>query len=99
MPEPKPQVNRRKRRDRQRQFVKHMLDGPPRKAACGQAKAGARARARAAVPQEPKLPKGEAQALARRRQESTGRPYAVCLAEVRAEHSAGHGEPSESEKP
>lgn len=99
MPEPKPQLNRRKRRDRQRQFVKHMLDGPPRKAVCGQAKAAARARVRGAVQREPKLPKGEAQALARERQESTGRPYAVCLAEVRAEHSAGHGEQPEHEEP
>lgn len=57
MTEPKRQLNRRERRDRQRQIIKQLLDGPPRERVCGQAKAAARARARAANPQEPTMPK------------------------------------------
>ncbi|MFJ6085157.1 hypothetical protein ACIQI8_27490 [Streptomyces sp. NPDC092369] len=80
-------MGRRQRRARQRQVVKQLLDGPPKDRVCGQAKAAARARARTTGPQAPKLPKSEAQQLARQRQAATGRPYTVCLAEVRAEHA------------
>ncbi|MFI5880811.1 hypothetical protein [Streptomyces sp. NPDC051554] len=91
MTEPKPRLNRRQRRDRQRQAIKQLLDGPPREPVCGQAKAAARARARAANPQEPKMPKkGNTQEkkAARERQAATGRPYGTCLAEVRTERAA-----------
>ncbi|WP_369043490.1 hypothetical protein [Streptomyces sp. Midd1] len=51
---------------------------------CGQAKAAARARA--ASTGSPKPPKGDPSIKARARelQASTGQPYCVCLAEVRA---------------
>ncbi|MFC8676690.1 hypothetical protein ACFUEN_28895 [Streptomyces griseorubiginosus] len=81
-------MGRRERRARQRQAIKQLLDGPPRKPVCGQAKAAARARERADT--EPRMPKNSAEEkrLARERQAATGKPYAVCLAEVRAEYAA-----------
>ncbi|MCX5285675.1 hypothetical protein [Streptomyces sp. NBC_00198] len=76
--------NRQQRRDRQKALIKHLLDGPPRRPVCGQAKAAARART--AGPAQPKTPKGDPSVKARARelQASTGQPYGVCLAEVRA---------------
>lgn len=88
MPEPQPPLNRKQRRERQRQAVTYLLDGPPKTPVCGQAKAAARNRARAATGQEPKMPKHNAKELARERQAATGKPYTACLAEVRAEHAA-----------
>lgn len=96
MTEPKPKLNRRERRVRQRQVIKQLLDGPPRDPVCGQARAAARARARAANPKEPKMPKkGSTQEkkAARERQAATGKPYTVCLAEVRTEWAAAQEQP------
>ncbi|MFE5140327.1 hypothetical protein ACFRDV_22065 [Streptomyces fagopyri] len=80
-------------------MIKHLLDGPTREPACGQAKAAARARARSSSPntEEPKVPKGNTKVkkLARELQASTGQPYTVCLAEVRAEHAARTASPTE----
>ncbi|MFJ6540514.1 hypothetical protein ACIQMP_07700 [Streptomyces sp. NPDC091385] len=78
-------MNRRERRDRQKELLRHLLDGPRRAPQCGQAKAAARARVKAV--QEPRPPKNDpvVKAAARELQERTGQPYAVCLAEVRAE--------------
>ncbi|WP_019059955.1 hypothetical protein [Streptomyces prunicolor] len=102
MAEPKPKLNRQQRRTRQRQVIKQVLDGPPRTPVCGQAKAAARARARAANPQEPQMPKkgsmGE-KSLARERKAATGKPYAVCLAEVRAEWAAERGDQTGQAEP
>ncbi|MGW0795917.1 hypothetical protein [Streptomyces sp. NPDC002692] len=89
MPDPQPpRRNRAARRDRQRLMIKHLLDGPPREPACGQAKAAARARASSSG--GAKVPKGDRtlKARARELQAETGQPYTVCLAEVRAEHAA-----------
>lgn len=84
--EPPKGLNRAQRRERQRQVIKYVLDGPRREPVCGQAKAGRRTRARATGDSGPRLSKGntELKALAWQLKRTTGRPYAVCLAEVRA---------------
>ncbi|MCX5239817.1 hypothetical protein OG824_31910 [Streptomyces prunicolor] len=102
MAEPKPKLNRQQRRTRQRQVIKQVLDGPPRTPVCGQAKAAARARARAANRQEPQMPKKggtQEKALVRERRAATGKPYGACLAEVRAEWAAQRGDQTVQAEP
>ncbi|MFJ8006090.1 hypothetical protein [Streptomyces fagopyri] len=104
MPDPQPpRRNRAERRQLKTTLIKRLLDGPPREPVCGQAKAAARARARANTPssEEPKMSKGNTKQkkLARELQASTGQPYTVCLAEVRAEHAARTARPAERPAP
>lgn len=79
-----PRLNRKRRRERKRAVIKQILDGPPKAPVCGQAKAVSRARS--AETNGPMPPKGDPSIKARARelQASTGQPYGVCLAEVRA---------------
>ncbi|MFJ8798517.1 hypothetical protein [Streptomyces sp. NPDC102487] len=88
----KPHLNRQKRRARKRAVIRQILDGPPKKPVCGQAKAAARARS-ASTPGL-KLAKGDPSLKARARelQASTGQPYGVCLAEVRSLEAARRSE-------
>ncbi|MFI1535560.1 hypothetical protein [Streptomyces anandii] len=81
----RPKLNRTQRREQKRQVIRRLLDGPARQPVCGQAKAAARARAKAASRTEPRLPKGDrgVKAAARELQAATGRPYTECLIEVR----------------
>ncbi|MET7944357.1 hypothetical protein [Streptomyces sp. NPDC005302] len=89
--EQKPRLNREKRRARKRAVIKQLLDGPPKKPVCGQAKAAARARTSGNA--QPKTSKGDRSLKARARelQASTGQPYGVCLAEVRSLEAARRG--------
>ncbi|MER8030722.1 hypothetical protein ABTZ78_17385 [Streptomyces bauhiniae] len=82
-----PKLNRRQRRDQQREIIRHLLDGPRRVQQCGQAKAAARTRAKAGSGKRPPKNDPAVKAAAHALQEATGQPYHVCLAEARAEQA------------
>jgi hypothetical protein len=94
-------MGRARRRQQRRQTVRYLLDGAPREAVCGQAKAAARARAARTAPAPEGPPKGDrsVKEAARQLQAATGRPYGDCLAQIRAERAAPHQRDSEGGEP